>query len=296
MATSAGWQSVAVDAAGSAVGAALRDPRWAQRGGSSLSATWRLDAAGERFFVKSNAASRLPMFEAEAEGLRQLARADAVRVPSPIATGAADDVAFLVLEWLDLAPGGRDATLGVALAQLHRATARRYGWHRDNTIGTTCQQNAWADDWATFFRDRRIAPQLALAARAGHGGKLLRDGEKLLAAVPTLLAGHAPVPSLLHGDLWSGNAACLPSGEPVIFDPAVYFGDREADLAMTELFGGFGRDFHAAYAREWPLPAGYPVRRSLYNLYHVLNHVNLFGGGYRAQAEDMIGRLLATVR
>ena len=183
-----------------------------------------------------------------------------------------------------------------ALAQLHRTTAEAYGWHRDNTIGTTPQDNARTEDWAAFFRDRRIAPQLALAARNGHGGRLQRAGERLLAAMPLLLAGHAPVASLLHGDLWSGNAARLASGEPVIFDPAVYFGDRETDLAMTELFGGFPAAFHAAYRAAWPIDAGYPVRRTLYNLYHVLNHLNLFGGGYGAQAEAMIGQLLAEAR
>ena len=175
-------------------------------------------------------------------------------------------------------------------------TAKTHGWHRDNTIGTTPQDNARTGDWAGFFRDRRIAPQLALAARNGHGGRLQRDGEKLLAQIPALLGSRAPAASLLHGDLWSGNAARLASGEPVIFDPAVYFGDREADLAMTELFGGFGADFYAAYAEAWPPAAGYPARRTLYNLYHVLNHLNLFGGGYRAQAEAMIGKMLAQAR
>ena len=292
----ADWQAAAQAAAGEQIGAQLREPRWARLGGSSLNATWRLDTAGERFFVKTNAVSRLPMFEAEAEGLRELGRVKAIRVPSPIAAGAAGEVAFLVLEWLDLDSGGRDAVLGSSLAQLHRSTARAHGWHRDNTIGTTPQDNTWTEDWAAFFRDRRIAPQLALAARGGHTGTLQRDGERLLSAIPDLLAGHAPAPSLLHGDLWSGNAARLATGTPVIFDPAVYFGDREADLAMTELFGGFGRDFRAAYAEAWPLPAGYPARCTLYNLYHVLNHCNLFGGGYLGQAEAMIGRLLAEVR
>ncbi len=203
--------------------------------------------------------------------------------------------AFLALEWLDFEGGGRDAELGRALAELHRVTGREFGWHRDNTIGTTPQRNATADDWATFFRDRRIAPQLAFAADNGYRGRLQSDGERLLAAIPGLLAGHAPPPSLLHGDLWSGNAARLATGEPVIFDPAVYYGDREADLAMTELFGGFGADFHAAYREAWPIDAGYSLRRTLYNLYHVLNHLNLFGGGYLGQAEAMIRRLLAEV-
>jgi fructosamine-3-kinase len=289
MTTNEAWQAAALDAIGAGRGAA----RWTNCGGSSLNATWRLDLAGDRYFVKVNAASRLAMLEAEADGLRALGATGAVRVPAPVALGAAGQAAFLVLEWLDLAHGGRDAALGRALAVLHRTTAPRHGWHRDNTIGTTPQANAYCDDWAAFFRDRRLAPQLALASRNGRGGALRRDGERLLAVVPALLRGHVPVPSLLHGDLWSGNAARLATGEPVVFDPAVYFGDREADLAMTELFGGFGADFHAAYREAWPLAAGYPLRRTLYNLYHVLNHANLFGGGYGADAEAMIGRLLA---
>lgn len=290
------WQNAAVAAVRAALDAADGSARWTACGGSALNDAWRLDVGGGRYFVKVNAASRLAMLEAEADGLAALGRCGAIRVPTPIAHAASGEVAFLVLEWLDFAGGGRDATLGRALAQLHRTTGPRVGWHRDNTIGTTPQLNAWSDDWATFLRDRRLAPQLALAAASGHRGALQRDGERLLAALPALLAGHAPAPSLLHGDLWSGNAARLASGEPVVFDPAVHFGDREADLAMTELFGGFGADFYAAYREAWPLADGYPVRRTLYNLYHVLNHLNLFGGGYRAQAEAMIARLLAEAR
>jgi len=290
----AAWQV----AAAAAIASAHRDfpshsPRWTACGGSSLNETWRLDADGARYFVKVNAVARRAMLDAEADGLGALARAAAVRVPTPVACGAANDRAFLALEWLDFAGGGHDAALGRALARLHRVIGPEFGWHRDNTIGTTPQRNAAAGDWATFFRDRRIAPQLALAASHGHRGRLPRDGERLLATIPGLLAGHSPPPSLLHGDLWSGNAARLATGEPVIFDPAVYYGDREADLAMTELFGGFGADFYAAYREAWPIDAGYSIRRTLYNLYHVLNHLNLFGGGYLGQAEAMIGRLLA---
>ena len=292
MTAASAWQAAAV----TLIGGDARAARWVNLCGTPLNATWRLDAGLERFFVKTNSAARLPMLEAEADGLRALACAKAIRVPAPVGCGGAGGVAFLALEWLELSGGGGDAALGAGLAQLHRTTAQAYGWHRDNTIGTTPQDNAWTDNWATFFGDRRIAPQLVLAAGKGHGGRLQRDGERLLAAIPALLAGHAPAPSLLHGDLWSGNAARLASGEPVIFDPAVHFGDREADLAMTELFGGFGADFYAAYAEAWPLAPGYATRRTLYNLYHVLNHLNLFGGGYRAQAEAMIAGLLASVR
>lgn len=291
-----GWQAAAAQAIGATAGGAAGAARWAPRGASSLNDTWRLELGGTAYFVKVNAAARAAMLEAEADGLRELAAARAVRVPMPIACGVAGERAFLALEWLDLRDGGRDAALGRALAALHRTTAPRFGGHRPNTIGTTPQDNAWADDWAAFFRDRRIAPQLALAARHGWRGALERDGDRLLAAIPELLAGHDPAPSLLHGDLWSGNAARLATGEPAIFDPAVYYGDRETDLAMTELFGGFNASFHAAYTEAWPLAAGYERRRILYNLYHVLNHLNLFGGGYQAQAEGVIARLLAECR
>jgi len=269
---------------------------WIASGGSALNSTAMLRLEGRRFFVKMNAAHCAPMLGAEADGLSAIARTRTIRVPRPIATGIADATAFLALEWLEFGRGGRDAALGHSLAEMHREIGPRFGWHRDNTIGTTPQQNTWDDAWAAFFRDRRLAPQLALAARRGHGGALQRDGERLLDALPSLLDGHAPSPSLVHGDLWSGNAARLAGGEPTIFDPAVYYGDRETDLAMSELFGGFGADFYAAYDDAWPRSGGYEVRRTLYNLYHVLNHLNLFGGGYRRQAEAMTGELLALAR
>ena len=291
-----GWQAAVAQTVGAVAGGAAGRARWTPSGASSLNETWRLELGGSAFFVKVDRAARAAMLEAEADGLRELGAARAVRVPTPIACGVSGDRAYLALEWLDLRRGGRDAALGHALAELHRTTASRFGGHRPNTIGTTPQDNAWDDDWAAFFRDRRIAPQLALAARNGHRGALERDGGRLLAAIPELLAGHHPAPSLLHGDLWAGNAAALASGEPVIFDPAVYYGDRETDLAMTELFGGFNASFHAAYREAWPLGAGYERRRTLYNLYHVLNHLNLFGGGYLAQAEAMIAELLASCR
>ncbi len=268
------------------------DVDWTSVGGSALNGAWRVETRAARWFVKVNRADRLPMFDAEAAGLAELAAAGAIRVPRPVACGSGGGQAFLVLEWLDLG-GRRDpAALGRALAALHRRTAPRFGWSRDNTIGTTPQDNAWHDDWAAFFVERRLRPQFELAAAGGAGGRWRDDAARLLAAVPRLLAGHRPMPSLLHGDLWGGNAGALASGEPVLYDPAVYYGDREADVAMTELFGGFGDAFHAAYADAWPLPPGYPRRRTLYNLYHVVNHFNLFGGGYAAQAQAMIAELL----
>jgi protein-ribulosamine 3-kinase len=267
--------------------------RWRSLGGSALNATWRADAPAGSWFVKVNRADRVTMLDAEAAGLAELAATGAVRVPRPLVCGSEGAHAFLVLEWLDIGGAGHDAALGRALAAVHRRTAPRFGWHRDNTIGTTLQRNAWHEDWAEFFAACRLRPQLQWLGARGFPRPALEAGARLIDAVPRLLAGHEPAASLLHGDLWSGNAGALATGESVVFDPAVHYGDREADLAMTELFGGFGRAFYAAYEDAWPLPPGYARRRPLYNLYHVLNHANLFGGGYLAQAQRMIGELLA---
>lgn len=235
------------------------------------------------------------MFEAEAEGLLALAETGAVRVPRLISYGADDVESWIVLEWIDLHPRDRkaDAALGRQLAALHRHFSERYGWHRDNTIGRTKQANTWCSSWPEFWREHRLGWQLRLAHRNGYGGALQRDGEKLIDRVGAFFEGYTPAPSLLHGDLWSGNAASDKTGETVIFDPAVYYGDRECDIAMTELFGGFSPAFYEAYAEAWPLDAGYAARKDLYNLYHVLNHLNLFGSAYRAQAERTIAKLLA---
>jgi fructosamine-3-kinase len=204
--------------------------------------------------------------------------------------------AFLVLEHLDLRGNGDYAALGRSLAAVHSIRGEFFGWLRDNYIGRTPQLNRCSPSWSDFWREARLGPQLSLARENGLGKSLLRKGEQLAEAIPVLLSQHAPAASLLHGDLWSGNAGFLADGTPVLFDPAVYWGDREADLAMTELFGGFPQDFYSAYAEAAPLDPGYAVRKTLYNLYHVLNHANLFGGGYAAQAERMIERLLAELR
>ena len=256
----------------------------------------RRDAAGPMFVKVAPQAVRAA-FAAEAEGLRELELARAVRVPRVLATGAADGAAFLALEWIEARPASDAAErrLGERLAALHLTTAPRFGWWRDNSIGRTPQENGWSGDWVRFWRERRLRPQLALAGRREFGRLLAEPGERLLAAVPALLEGHAPPPSLLHGDLWGGNWLATSAGEPVLFDPAVYYGDREADLAMTRLFGGFGAAFYRAYEAAAPLPPGAALRAELYNLYHVLNHANLFGGGYARQAHAIIGRLLGEV-
>ena len=186
--------------------------------------------------------------------------------------------------------------LGEGLAAMHRVTREEFGWDRDNTIGSTPQVNTKEKDWVAFYRTHRLEYQLRLVAEHGHGGTFQRKAERLLSDLELFFRDYRPMASLLHGDLWGGNYGFDTAGNPVVFDPAVYYGDREADLAMTELFGGFGTDFYAAYRERHPLDGGYAVRRHLYNLYHVLNHLNLFGGGYRSQAEGLIERLLAEIR
>jgi fructosamine-3-kinase len=268
-------------------------------GSGSINRCYRADAAdGRQFFLKVNDAHGVPMFAAEAEGLRELQAAGAVRVPEPLAHGVAGESAWLLLEHLELRPGSAAAAaaLGSALARQHRHTAEQFGWHRDNTIGSTPQPNGWMADWIGFWRERRLAFQVRLALENGYGAALGDRGEQLSEILPAFFAGYGPAPSLLHGDLWGGNWAMTPDEQPVIFDPAVYYGDREADIAMTELFGGFPREFYSAYERAWPLDPGYRRRRDIYNLYHVLNHLNLFGGAYLHQAVGLMDRLLGELQ
>ena len=267
-------------------------------GGGCINSAYRLEDEGGTYFVKLNRKELCPMFEAEAEGLREIAATQTVRVPSPVCCGVAGDQAYLVMESLNLRSGrgACDPLMGQRLAALHRITMPYFGWSRDNTIGSTPQPNSRHRNWIEFWAEMRLGFQLKLAASQGYGGNLQREGEKLRERLPFFFAEHHPKPSLLHGDLWSGNYASGETGEPVIFDPACYYGDREADIAMTELFGGFGEGFYVAYAEAYPLDAGYATRKVLYNLYHILNHLNLFGGGYLTQAESMIARLLAETR
>ena len=261
--------------------------------GGCINQAWRMDGRdGMRYFVKLNHASKLPMFAAENAGLAAIAATRTVRVPQPVAHGTSGEHAFLVLEYLDLNGSGNARLLGQQLAALHRVQAPQFGWQQDNTLGDTLQRNAWSSDWIAFWREQRLGFQLDLAAGKGYGGEWQKLGHLLLERLPELFGDYRPVPSLLHGDLWGGNHAVTAHGMPVIFDPAPYFGDREADLAMTELFGGFDMEFYAAYRTAWPLDAGYATRKTLYNLYHILNHANLFGGGYARQAEGMMQRLL----
>ncbi|MEE4173433.1 MAG: fructosamine kinase family protein [Xanthomonadales bacterium] len=258
-------------------------------GGGDSHRAARLESDGRRWFVKWNTAACRPFFETEMNALTALAVAGGPVVPRAVTAGGSEEHAWLVTEWLAFARDGDAADFGRRLARLHRQSHRRFGWHENNFLGGSPQDNRPGTSWPEFWWSRRLAPQLDRARVAG-----LDPGIALpeLEAASARLLGHAPAPSLVHGDLWGGNHGYLADGSPVIFDPAPYFGDRETDLAMMELFGGFDRAVFQAYETTWPLPAGADDRRTLYQLYHLLNHFNLFGPGWASRVERSIRSVL----
>ena len=266
-------------------------------GGGEINAAYIVESEAGRRFVKLNAVARRPMFETEARALAAIHATGAVRAPNVILVGECGSHAFLALECLELRSltGTGGERLGAALARLHRRAGTRFGWPEDNYIGTTEQRNAWHSNWSTFFLERRLRPQCEMLDRGGEPGwgDLLSSAES---EVRRRLEDVDSFPALLHGDLWAGNAASLPDDTPVIFDPASYYGDPEADLAMTELFGGFDESFYRGYDSALAPRPGYDRRRPIYQLYHVLNHANLFAGGYLSRAEAMLRDLGSGVR
>ncbi len=227
--------------------------------------------------------------------MQELSGSGSIRVPAPLASGVAANQAFLVTEYISMGGRGDPAQFGRQLAQMHQTQQPLFGWYRNNTIGATLQINEQESDWITFLQRHRFGYQLQLAMNKNGGQRIHDLGMRLIEELPSFFESYRPEPSLLHGDLWGGNYAFGDQGEVIIFDPAVYYGDREADMAMTELFGGFSPEFYAGYAEVWPLDSGYSTRKRLYNLYHIINRFNLFGGGYGSQAERMIQQLMSEV-
>jgi fructosamine-3-kinase len=258
-------------------------------GGGCINHGARLDiAGGASFFLKWNASAPPDLFEAEADGLRALRSSGGLRVPEPVARGGGSGApSWLLMEHIE---AGRPASdygerLGRGLAALHASPDPEdgFGWHLDNWIGSLPQTNGTQRSWARFWQIHRIAPQLERARSRGYlDGAEGRVLDRVVDTIPQALADvdRGP-PHLLHGDLWGGNAFASADGHPVIIDPAVYRGHGEVDLAMTELFGGFGAAFYAAYDEVRPITDAYGAyRRDLYQLYYLLVHVNLFGGQY----------------
>lgn len=261
--------------------------------GGCIADAWQIQTDQGRYFLKTHSDQGQAMFLGEAAGLNALSTG--IRTPQVLAFGTVDGQEYLLLEWLDLGNGSA-AALGEALAQLHAQPQPYFGFEQDNFIGAMPQHNGAQDCWTTFYRQKRLEPQLRWARQRGLSHKAVDAIETLGSQLDAFFSDYQPTPALIHGDMWGANHGFLADGTPVLFDPATYYGDREAEIAMTELFGGFAPDFYTAYQAHSPLDSGYQTRKTLYNLYHVLNHFNLFGGGYGQQAASMAQRLNAACK
>ena len=265
--------------------------------GSALNQCWMLRSESGSFFVKTNDPERFTMLEAEADGLTELSVCSELAIPAVHAVGVTADTAWLVLDWLELSHSDERSNerLGYGLASLHGHTSSQYGWKRDNTIGLTPQINTPGSHWWAFFRDQRLGVQKNLLIDKAVAVSKLKLLDDVINRAEAIFEQNIPSASLLHGDLWGGNWATLQDGRPCIFDPAVYYGDAETDIAMTQLFGGFGQKFYAAYREVRPDVDEGPARRELYRLYHLLNHWNLFGSSYASQSQRSMKTLLQMI-
>ena len=265
------------------------------RGGDICSA-YKIKGQSKNYFLKTHQLNMHNMLECEATNLSAIAATNTIKAPQAISHGQTSSFSFLLLEYLDLTHNGSHVALGTELAKLHLHSANYFGWNENNWIGATPQPNEKNKDWISFWYNTRLGHQITLA-KSNHAPRAtIKNCEKLLNDFSLLFESYKPKPSLLHGDLWSGNFAFIEGGIPVIYDPASYYGDHEADLAMTELFGGFNQDFYSAYQEIFPIDEEYKTRKNFYNLYHVLNHFNLFGGGYASQAERLCLNVLSEIQ
>lgn len=261
--------------------------------GGDICESYMISDQSQRYFIKINRLECFQNFEAEAESIALLRQSSSVFVPELVTLGKTKDHAFLVLNYLPTKPLDDSANsyqFGEQLAKLHCwGEQKEYGFDTDNYIGEMLQPNKWEKKWSHFFAEQRIGWQLQLMREKGIE---LIDIAEFTQVIRELLNGHQPKPSLLHGDLWHGNTALCAFG-PLCFDPACYWGDRECDIALTELFGGFKNEFYQGYESILPLSNQYPQRKLIYNLYHVLNHYNHFGGHYLDQAQQMIDEIVS---
>lgn len=278
--------------------------------GGCINQAWKItDTDNNHYFIKVNSVSLLHMFDAEADALTEIKKSACIRTPEVISLGDTAKLSYLILEYIPLQSKINQTLTGTQLAKLHhfnnsslkcdkegdKQCDKKFGWKRNNTIGSTKQSNRLNNNWVTFWKNERLLHQLNLAKSNGYSNKAYDKGLLLAENLSEFFITYQPKASLLHGDLWRGNCATDSNNDPVIFDPAVYYGDRETDIAMTELFGGFNTDFYNAYNEIYPLDADYKTRKTLYNLYHILNHFNLFGEGYASQAINMTDFLLSEI-
>ena len=257
----------------------------------------KVSGADVHYFIKTGSLNDLALLMSEKIGLETLAVAGAIKVPKVFFVGETSTCSFLICEYLDLKKDNlfSGEILGKQLALLHQNSNEFFGLSEDNWIGLSPQKNHWHENWISFFKKYRLQPQLTWVFEHGYRSSLEEKAERLMEALPLFFGQYKPKPSLLHGDLWSGNWGTINNTTPVVFDPAIYYGDREADLAMTKLFGGFPQVFYDAYNYEWALDYGFKVRQNLYNLYHLLNHLTLFGEVYLRQTIDVFEQLLSEI-
>ncbi|NQZ28185.1 MAG: fructosamine kinase family protein [Colwellia sp.] len=257
-----------------------------------LNLTFKVSDGQRCYFIKINNKDYLENYQAEAYSLKQLNTLANIASPKVTTLGTSLDKSFLVLDYIDFSKAKPILwyQLGQQLAQMHYETRHgQFGWQHDNYIGSTIQPNQWSSNWTTFFADQRIAWQLQLLSERSI---VLGNIEHIAQVCHDALLHHQVTPCLVHGDLWQGNTGF--SGEQaMIFDPACYYGDREVDIAMTELFGHFPDDFYHGYQAEYPLDEGYGQRKLVYNFYHILNHANIFGGIYIDQAKAALSRIMS---
>nr|WP_294950604.1 fructosamine kinase family protein [uncultured Mucilaginibacter sp.] len=258
--------------------------------GGDINAVYSLQTANDKYLVKINSALRFPeMFRCEADGLAAIRNTGAVKTPNVIVFGETAGYSFLIMEWIEAGPLTDIglARLGEGLANLHHTTSPAFGYHEDSYMGSLKQSNQAHSDWSAFYISERLEPLMVLAHK---NGKLqtadLQKFDRIFAKLPTLFEPESP--ALLHGDLWSGNFIIDKQGQPYLIDPAVYYGHREIDIALTTLFGGFGQAFYDAYQYHYPLSKGADRRTKLWCLYPLLVHVNLFGGGYVQQLRSFL--------
>ncbi|MCX4027134.1 fructosamine kinase family protein [Endozoicomonas sp. SM1973] len=259
--------------------------------GGDINQTFKLEGANQQFVLKLQSGAPSDWFQQEFNGLTAILATKTMDAPEPIVFGEYEDSQFLVLEYLNLVTTGNWFQYGEQLALLHKANndKQHFGWPSDNFIGHTAQKNSWNNEWASFFTQQRIGYQLDLAVNNGY--KLTFSNPQIIDAIYNQLNDHQPLASLVHGDLWKGNTGFVETG-PVLFDPACYYADREVDLAMTALFGRLPSAFYQGYQTVYPLEKGYQQRKTLYNLYHLLNHLNLFGRGYLESVNSTIRQLI----
>lgn len=293
-----------LDSLSQTMGEPAHGQQWQRITGGSIHQSWALTlTSGQQFFVKTNTANHLPLFAAEWLGLQTLRYAlnteHLIHIPQPLHMDSQHHHAWLMIEYLHLHPSpshshhAHQHQLGVAMARLHQQHSHTFGFTSDNFIGWHSQHNQPHTVWMDFYIQQRLMPQFALANVRGFAAML--PIASLLDAATLLLQDHHPAPSLLHGDLWSGNQGATTEGWPAIFDPAVYFGDRECDIAMSELFGGFSPAFYAAYDAEYPIDKAYNQRRDLYHLYPMLNHANMFAGHYIPQCAQLMKTIIRSI-